>query len=110
MYTSCRGHLTTPTHVTCHEKTAGISPCHHRSQHHVSLSSNDVLLPLPHTARHCSTKVMDEHATVITRRAEEEGLGSKDEPTVVRTVDFTKTSDAYQKVLQWQETGKKSFP
>lgn len=33
-----------------------------------------------------------------------------DGPQVVKYVDLSKTSDSYDKVREWQETGKKRFP
>jgi hypothetical protein len=39
------------------------------------------------------------------------GKGSGDEgPKTIKYVDMSKTSDAYQKVQEWQETGKKRYP
>lgn len=37
--------------------------------------------------------------------------GAEDEgPKTVKYVDMSKTSDAYDKVREWQETGKKRYP
>lgn len=40
----------------------------------------------------------------VSSKAEDEG------PRTIKYVDMSKTSDAYDKVREWQETGKKRFP
>lgn len=36
--------------------------------------------------------------------------GDDEGPKTIKHVDMSKTSDAYDKVREWQETGKKRFP
>lgn len=38
------------------------------------------------------------------------GDGKDDGPKTIKYVDMSKTSDAFDKVREWQETGKKRYP
>jgi hypothetical protein len=38
------------------------------------------------------------------------GGGDDEGPKTIKYVDMSKTSDSYEKVREWQETGKKRYP
>ena len=60
----------------------------------------------------CGGKDQDATAAVIAARAKEKGIaemGKKPDPRIHTTVDFEKNREAFHRVQDWQETGKKQY-